>query len=108
MIKKSEKYNRAKHIEEHISTANRKQTDTRIANSKMSASATATVFVANPEEKKAVKPPSKRKIFYDEMRGKIQAQFPGLKLAQTNQKLFELWKIHLDEEFAFKPMGLYK
>ena len=54
------------------------------------------------------KPPSKRKLFYDEMRGKIQAQFPGLKLAQTNQKLFELWKIHLDEEFAFKPMGLYK
>ena len=57
---------------------------------------------------KPAKPPSKRKLFYDEMRGKIQAQFPGLKLAQTNQKLFELWKIHLDEEFAFKPMGLYK
>jgi hypothetical protein len=57
---------------------------------------------------KLASPASKRKLFYDEMRGKIQAQFPGLKLAQTNQKLFELWKIHLDEEFAFKPIGLYK
>ena len=79
----------------------RKQSQT---NSKMSASATSVVTFAE----KAAKPPSKRKIFYDEMRSKIQEQFPGLKLAQTNQKLYELWKIHLDEEFAFKPMGLYK
>ena len=73
----------------------------------MPATAISAVTVVKPVEK-AVKLPSKRKIFYDEMRTKIQDQFPGIKLAQTNQKLYELWKIHLDEEFAFKPMGLYK
>ena len=77
----------------------------------MSTSVTSLVAKAKSVEKKqdkAMKPLSKRKIFYNEMRSKIQEQFPGLKLEQTNQKLYELWKIHLDEEFAFTPMGLYK
>jgi hypothetical protein len=62
----------------------------------------------NATHVKVVKPPSKRKIFYDEMRSKIQAQFPGLNPEKTNEKLAELWKIHLDELFAFKPMGICK
>jgi len=53
---------------------------------------------------KVVKPPSKRKIFYDEMRVKIQEEFPGLNSKQTEQKLADLWKIHVEELFAWRPM----
>ena len=53
---------------------------------------------------KPTKPPSKRKIFNDEMRIKIQDQFPGLSPEKMKQKLAELWKIHMDELFAWKPM----
>ena len=64
-------------------------------------------IVAKPVEnipEKVVKPPSKRKIFYDEMRTKIHAQFPELNPKQTEQKLAELWKIHVEELFAWRPM----
>jgi len=53
---------------------------------------------------KPTKPLSKRKIFNDEMRIKIQDQFPGLSPEKMKQKLAELWKIHMDELFAWKPM----
>uniref|UniRef100_A0A6C0L842 HMG box domain-containing protein n=1 Tax=viral metagenome TaxID=1070528 RepID=A0A6C0L842_9ZZZZ len=53
---------------------------------------------------KVTKPPSKRKIFYDEMRIKIKDKHPDLTPKQTEQKLAELWKIHLDELFAWRPM----
>ena len=53
---------------------------------------------------KLMKPPSKRKIFYDEMRLKIQEEFPELKPKQTEQKLADLWKIHVEELFAWRPM----
>ena len=63
----------------------------------MSTSVTSLVTEAKSVEKKqdkAMKPPSKRKIFYNEMRSKIQEQFPGLKLEQTNQKLYELSQVN--------------
>jgi len=60
--------------------------------------------VAKPVVEKLVMPPSKRKIFYDEMRVKIQEEFPELKLAQTNQKLADLWRIHVEELFEWRPM----
>jgi hypothetical protein len=66
----------------------------------MSASVTSVITLA----KKVDKPPSKRKIFNDEMRIKIQDQFPGLSPEKMKQKLAELWKIHMDELFAWKPM----
>jgi hypothetical protein len=64
-------------------------------------------IVAKPVEikpDKVVKPPSKRKIFYDEMRIKIKEQQPELTPKQTEQKLAELWKVHVDELFAWRPM----
>jgi len=60
--------------------------------------------VAKLEVEKLVKPPSKRKIFYDEMRVKIQEEFPELNPKQTEQKLADLWRIHVEELFAWRPM----
>lgn len=60
--------------------------------------------VPNVKSVKAVKPPSKRKIFYDEMRIKIKDMFPDLNSVKTKKKIDELWKVHMDEEFAYKPM----
>ena len=53
---------------------------------------------------KAAKPPTKRKIFYDEMHIKIKDLFPGLNPQKTKKKIDELWKIHMDELYAWKPM----
>ena len=53
---------------------------------------------------KVMKPPSKRKIFYDEMRVKIQEEFPELNPKQTEQKLADLWRIHVEELFEWRPM----
>ena len=60
--------------------------------------------VAKPVVEKLVMPPSKRKIFYDEMRVKIQEEFPGLNSKQTEQKLADLWRIHVEELFEWRPM----
>ena len=60
--------------------------------------------VAKPVVEKLVMPPSKRKIFYDEMRVKIQDEFPELNPKQTEQKLADLWRIHVEELFEWKTM----
>jgi len=60
--------------------------------------------VAKLEVEKLVKPPSKRKIFYDEMRVKIQDEFPELNPKQTEQKLADLWRIHVEELFVWRSM----
>ena len=60
--------------------------------------------VAKPVVEKVMKPPSKRKIFYDEMRVKIQEEFSELNPKQTEQKLADLWRIHVEELFEWRPM----
>ena len=49
---------------------------------------------------KAAKPPTKRKIFYDEMRIKIQDNFPDLNPQKTKKKIDDLWKIHMDDLYG--------
>ena len=44
---------------------------------------------------KAKKPPTERKIFYDEMRIKVKEMFPDLNPQQTTKKIAELWKVKL-------------
>jgi len=60
--------------------------------------------VVKLEIEKLVMPPSKRKIFYDEMRVKIQEEFPELNPKQTEQKLADLWRIHVEELFVWRSM----
>ena len=44
---------------------------------------------------KPKKPPTERKIFYDEMRIKVKDMFPDLNSQQTTKKIAELWKVKL-------------
>jgi DNA mismatch repair ATPase MutL len=44
---------------------------------------------------KPKKPPTERKIFYDEMRIKVKDMFPDLNPQQTTKKIAELWKVKL-------------
>ena len=82
----------------------KKKEEEKAAKPKVAKPKVAKLEVAKPVVEKLVMPPSKRKIFYDEMRVKIQEEFPGLNSKQTEQKLADLWRIHVEELFAWRPM----
>jgi hypothetical protein len=51
-----------------------------------------------PDVEKPKKPPTERKIFFDEMRIKIKELFPDLNSQQTTKKITDLWKTKQDRE----------
>jgi hypothetical protein len=53
---------------------------------------------AKTDEEKPKKPPTERKIFFDEMRIKIKELFPDLNSQQTTKKITDLWKTKQDRE----------
>jgi hypothetical protein len=53
---------------------------------------------AKSDEEKPKKPPTERKIFFDEMRIKIKELFPDLNSQQTTKKITDLWKTKQDRE----------
>jgi len=50
------------------------------------------------DDEKPKKPPTERKIFFDEMRIKIKELFPDLNSQQTTKKITDLWKTKQDRE----------
>jgi hypothetical protein len=100
----SDTLNTKEELEEFIKSMMKKIITKKKEEEKAAKPKVAKLEVAKPVVEKLVMPPSKRKIFYDEMRVKIQDEFPELNPKQTEQKLADLWRIHVEELFEWKTM----
>jgi hypothetical protein len=100
----SDTLNTKEELEEFIKSMMKKIITKKKEEEKAAKPKVAKLEVAKPVVEKLVMPPSKRKIFYDEMRVKIQEEFPELNPKQTEQKLADLWRLHVEELFEWKTM----